>query len=194
MVYAARAEDSRSTLFIANQGVEEDIGAAITVGNTYTTLGTPLAAPDGSAIAVTATRADGSGANMLVLDTNGAKIDEVATGYWARPTAWKADGSLYYLTTDCASNLAQNYSLYQRPASGPTRQLAYGITLGGFGAFSAIGDGLTYVALDRAAPGPRGPLALERSSPSALWFWDVARGPRSKLVTANSAIEAVAHK
>lgn len=193
LVYAARAEDSRSTLFIANQGVEEDIGAAITVGTTYTTLGTPLAAPDGHAIAVTATRADGSGANMLVLDTNGAKIDEIAGGYWVRPATWKADGSLFYLTSDCASNVAQSYSLYQRPTSGATRQLAYGITLGSFGGFSAVGDGLAYIALDRAASGPRGPLALDRNSPSALWFWDVARGPRSKLVAVNSAIEAVAH-
>jgi hypothetical protein len=88
--------------------------------------------------------------------------------------------------------VAQSYTVYARAKSGGDRQIAGGDTLGGLGAFAAIGKGLAYVTLAHAPPGPRGPLAIDRSSASALWFWDVSGGGRAKLASASSAILDVA--
>lgn len=192
LIYAANAEDSRSTLFINSSGTEEDVGAAITVGAKYSLLGKPLAAPGGTSVAVEATRADGSGATLLVLDANGVLQSEVAAGYWARPAAWSANGELYYLATDCASSVAQSYSLFVRPTQGQPRQIAYGTTLGGFGQFVATGNTLAYVAYNAAPPGPRGPVVSQAVGASGLWAFDPANGNRTKLVEAQSAIGAIA--
>jgi hypothetical protein len=49
------------------------------------------------------------------------------------------------------------------------------------------------VTLAHAPPGPRGPLDVDRSSASALWFWDLAgSGARTRLVEAQSAITDLA--
>ena len=67
------------------------------------------------------------------------------------------------------------------------------IVIGGFGEFTAVGGGLAYVALDQVKDGPRGPLDLSQQSKSAIWFWDVAGGPRASLVEAQSTIGTLAH-
>ncbi len=188
IVYAANAEDGRNTLFINDGDTEQDIGAAIIVGETYGQLGRPLAAANGGTIAVEATLADGSGAALLLLDANGKLQDTIKVGYWSRPVAWDASGGLFYLTTTCASDVVQDYALHLRAANGDDRIIAFGATLGGFGQFASVGNGLAYVTVDRVQPGPRGPVALELSSASNLWFWDIAQGPRNKLVEAQSAI------
>ncbi|KAB8142282.1 hypothetical protein F8S13_14950 [Chloroflexia bacterium SDU3-3] len=191
LVYAAQAEDTRSTLFLGAKGAEQDIGAALTVGSTYASLGRPLASPTG-AIAVEALRADGTGAALLTLDASGTKLSEIASGYWVRPAAWGADGSLYYLTSECASSLAQSYALFQQPAQGQPTQLAYGTTLGGFGQFVAKGGSLAYVAYSHAPAAARGPLAVADQGGSSLWLIDTTRGTRAKLVDASGPVAALA--
>jgi hypothetical protein len=96
------------------------------------------------------------------------------------------------MTTACAAEAVQEYTLHSRAAGGSDQLLGVGTTTGTFGAFSSAGNGLAYVALSQAVPGPRGPAVVDRSSPSALWFWNVADGPRAKLVEAQNAITALA--
>jgi hypothetical protein len=197
LVYAAAAEDGRSTLFVrTDAGAEQDIGADLVKGEIYSALGRPLAAADGSAIAVEAIRANGSGADLLLIDSTGAPIasqNQINAGYWSRPLAWSADGTLYYLNTACPSEAAQSYTLRTRVLkSGADQPVAAGTTLGGIGSFSASAGGLAYVTLDRAAAGPRGPLQIDPSSPSTLWFWNIGGGGRAKLASAPSAIGELA--
>jgi Tol biopolymer transport system component len=188
LVYAASAEDGRSTLLVHSaDGKEEDIGANLIVGDRYRMLGRPLASADGSMVAIEGLRATRDGADLVLLDAKGAEIMTVG-GYWTRPLAWSTDGTLFYLQTSCASDVAQSYALHARGKSGDDKVIASGDMLGGLGAFAAAGKGLAYVTLAHAAPGPRGALAIDRASPSALWFWDVSGGARAKLAEANSAI------
>lgn len=80
LVYAAQAQDGRSTLFLrgAPDQDEEDVGAEVLVRSgaaPYAALGRPLAAPDGSRFAVEALRSDAPGADLLILDATGALIE-----------------------------------------------------------------------------------------------------------------------
>jgi hypothetical protein len=198
LVYAAAAEDGRSTLFVrAANGAEQDIGADLVKGERYQALGRPLAAPDGSAIAVEGLRANAVGADLLLIDTTGAALPsqgQIGNGYWNRPLAWSSDGTLFYLSTSCASEVAQGYTIHSRAlADGTDKTIAAGTTLGGLGQFTALDKGLAYVALAQSPPGPRGPLAMDRVSPSTLWFWDIGgSGGRAKLAEATSAIGELA--
>jgi hypothetical protein len=202
LIYAAAAEDGRSTLLMhSSDGGEADVGAALLVATSgpststprFTGFGRPLAAPDGSLIAVEAMRVDKPGADLVLLDTKGAEVPASGDGYWARPLAWGADGTLYYLRTSCPSTVAQSYTLHARAKSGDDRVIAGGDTLGGLGAFSAAGSGLAYVTFAHSPPGQRGPLAIDPSSASTLWFWDAGGGGgRVKLAEANNAIGDVA--
>jgi hypothetical protein len=197
LVYAAAAEDGRSTLFVRTaNGAEQDIGADLVKGDRYQALGRPLAAPDGSAIAVEGLRANADGADLLLIDATGAALPsqgQIGSGYWNRPLAWSGDGTLFYLNTACASEVAQNYTVRSRALKdGADKLIAVGTTLGGIGQFAAIDTGLAYVTLTRAPAGPRGPLSIERSSPSMLWYWDAGSGARGKLAEAQSAIGDIA--
>ena len=192
LIYAAAAEDGRSTLLVHGaDGREEDVGANLVIGDRYRALGRPLAAADGSMVAVEGLRATRDGADLVLLDANGAEVTTVGDGYWTRPLAWDPNGTLFYLKTSCASSVAQSYALHARGKSGDDRVLASGDTLEGLGAFAAIGKGLAYVTLAHAPPGPRGPLAVDRSSASALWFWDVSGGGRAQLPINPEASSAI---
>jgi hypothetical protein len=198
LVYAAAAEDGRSTLFVRTaNGAEQDIGADLVKGDRYQALGRPLAAPDGSAIAIEGLRANAAGADLLLIDATGAALPsqgQIGNGYWNRPLAWNANGTLFYLSTTCASEIAQSYVIHSRALKdGTDKLIAAGTTLGGIGQFAAQGTGMAYVTLTRAPAGPRGPLSIERTSPSALWYWDIGgSGARGKLTDATSAIGAIA--
>ena len=198
LVYAAASEDGRSTLFIrTGTGGEQDIGAELVKGDIYQSLGRPLAAPDGSAIAIEGLRVNNAGADLLLIDASGTPVaapTQINSGYWNRPLAWSADNTLFYLNIDCASDVAQRYTVHSRTLkTGADRVVAAGATLGGIGKFSTNGKGLVYVTLDRAAGGARGPLQLEANSPSTVWFWDIGgTGARAKLTTAQSAITDLA--
>lgn len=194
LVYAAGAEDGRSTLFVLGlaDGREQDIGAELMRGSRYRALGRPLAGPGGQQVAVEGLRADAEGADLLVIDPGGATLATVGGVFWARPLAWGGDGTLYYLSTGCASTVAQTYELHARAPSGDDKLIAAGTTLGALGHAAAAGDALAYVVLERAPPGPRGPLDIDRASPSALWLWDLPTGARSKLAEARSAISGLA--
>jgi hypothetical protein len=198
LVYAAAAEDGRSTLFVrAANGAEQDIGADLVKGERYQALGRPLAAPDGSAIAVEGLRANADGADLLLIDATGAVLPnqgQIGNGYWNRPLAWNTDGTLFYLSIACASEVAQSYTIHTRALKdGADKLIAAGTSLGGIGQFAAVDQGVAYVTLANAPAGPRGPLSIERSSPSALWFWDIGgSGARGKLAEAQSAISDIA--
>lgn len=197
LVYAAAAEDGRSTLFLRTpDGQELDIGAELTRGDRYRALGQPLAAPDGSAIAVEGLRATADGADLILLDANGQEIrgqSPIGGGYWSRPAAWSPDGTLFYLSAECASEAAHSYALHTRSRSGQDRVVATGVALGGFGEFVASDGGLAYVTLDAAPAGPRGPLRVARNAASALWFWDLAGGAREQLAESDTAITGLGH-
>jgi len=198
LVYAAAAEDGRSTLFLRTaSGAEQDIGADLVKGDRYQALGRPLAAPDGSAIAVEGLRANADGADLLLIDATGAALpsqSQIGSGFWNRPLAWNANGTLFYLSTACASEVAQSYAIHSRGLKdGVDKLIAAGTTLGGIGQFAASDQGVAYVTLARAPAGPRGALSIERTSPSTLWFWDIGgTGARGKLAEAQSAIGDVA--
>jgi hypothetical protein len=198
LVYAAASEDGRSTLFVQNaNGGEQDIGADLVKGDRYQALGRPLAAPDGSAIAVEGLRANDDGADLLLIDPSGAALanqGQIGSGYWNRPLAWSADGTLYYLTSACASQVAQSYAVHARSLKdGSDKLIGAGTALGGIGRFAASGKGVAYVTLGHAPAGSRGAFSLDRDSPSTLWFWDIGgSGGRAKLAEAQSAISDLA--
>lgn len=203
LVYAATAEDGRSTLFLREpDGTELDIGMALLVSGTggqrstrYDGFGRPLAAPDGGAIAVEAFRIDRSGADLLILNRSGAEIERlspIASGFWNRPVAWSADGALYYLSTACASDAVYEYTLHARSADGADRLLAAGIATGDLGVFAAHQNALAYVTFDRMPEGSGGPLRVTPDDPAALWYWDLARNARARLAETNRAITALA--
>jgi hypothetical protein len=193
LIYAAAAEDGRSTLFVYSpDGREDDVGANLVVGDRYNALGRPQAAADGSMVAVEGLRATRDGADLVLLDARGAEVMTIGDGYWTRPLAWDTSGTLFYLRTSCDSTVAQSYTLHARGKGGDDRVIASGDTVSGLGAFAAVGKGLAYVSLAHAPLGSRGPLAVDRSSASALWFWDVGGGDRAKLAEANSTILDVA--
>jgi hypothetical protein len=203
LVYAATNEDGRSTLFLRSAaGEETDIGAPLLSAKgadgqslaRFESFGRPLVAPDGKTIAVEALRVEEPGADLVLLDGSGAEIKgQAGDGFWSRPVAFDASGTLYYLTSACASDVAQSYTLIARPRSGADRTLAVGQTLGGFGSFVAYDGGLAYVAVTAQGAGsPRGPQATG-AGPSALWIWDLAGGARSKLVEAPELIPALSN-
>lgn len=200
LVYLGAAEDGRQTLFLRTaDGAEQDIGAKLLVSDAgvsrYRGFGRPSVAPSGNVIAIEALRADAPGADLVMLDGNGAEQRQRADSsgiYWARPLAWGADDSLFYLTSACPSEAVHNYAVRQRAPSGDDRIIAAGITTGAFGAFRASGAGLAYVTLNHAAVGSRGPLAIDPLSASTLWFWDLQSGVRAKLAEAQGAITDIA--
>jgi hypothetical protein len=76
LVYTARAQDGRSTLFLFQpNGTKLDIGANLLLDNTgdvrYSALGRPMTSRDGKSIAIEAIRADTPGADLLILDVAG---------------------------------------------------------------------------------------------------------------------------
>lgn len=189
LVYAAQAEDGRSTVFTNDlNGNETDIGAALTLGDRYETLGAPLAAPDGSQFAVVGRRASKPGTDLVLLDAKGTEKATLADGYANQPLAWGADGSLYYLTIACESDAVLDYVLHVRDGQGNSRAIANGITTGGLGGFAATANGLVYTAYDSVAAGPRDAADPARDSASTLWFWDVSGGGRAKLAEARTPI------
>lgn len=89
LVFAAAAQDGRSTLFLRlPSGEVRDIGAdlAVTAGGVrYSAFGTPIVSADGARIALTAQRADAAGADLLVLDATGALQDTLGVQREAAP-------------------------------------------------------------------------------------------------------------
>lgn len=90
LVYAAGAPDGRSTLFLrSGAGVVSDIGAEILVrdgGASYSAVGRPLAAPDGSRLAVELIRDGGLGADLAILDSGGALLELIGAQRTIQPT------------------------------------------------------------------------------------------------------------
>lgn len=200
LVYAADAQDGRSTLFLHDleTGISQDIGAELVIGERYRALGRPMVSPAGRAIAVEALRSDGSGADLVLFDSNGIEQDVISGGYWTRPLAWGDDGELLYITTECASTLVQDYTLMLRDTVGGSgeRTLARGVTLGAFGDAAILEDGIAYVSAERAEPGARGPGNVPAQVATDIWFWNIdggaGRGPRGIIYSAEQAISSLA--
>lgn len=130
-------------------------------------------------MAIEAVRADYSGADLVLLDDKGEEQDTISEGFWTRPLAWSPQGDLIYLTTACASTLAQDYNLFRRTPDGEDRLLMAGITLGGIGSATAINSGIAYVTGERAETGIRGTSStMAIGSSSTLWFWNLDAGTR----------------
>ncbi len=91
LVYAAAAQDGRSTLFLRRaDGETLDVGAAVLIRDNaaapYAALGRPLAAPDGSRFAFEAIRGDAPGADLLILDGDGALLEVIGAERVVQPT------------------------------------------------------------------------------------------------------------
>lgn len=93
IIYAAQAQDGRSTLFLrrAPSQSEADVGADLLVREDgqapYAALGRPLAARDGSRVALEAMRSDAPGANLLILDASGALVETLGSQQLVPPPA-----------------------------------------------------------------------------------------------------------
>lgn len=80
LVFAAEAQDGRSTLFLRSaSGEVQDLGNDLLVRDSgagpYLALGRPLAAPDGSRFAVELLRGEASGADVAIFDAQGVILD-----------------------------------------------------------------------------------------------------------------------
>lgn len=194
LVYYASSSDGRTTVFTRrlDEQREVNIAADVTQGNDYSRIVDLLPAPPGNnpAVAVTAARADGTGADALLLDRDGAPVDVLSTGYWTRPLAWHPNGDLFTLTTECASSYAQRYELTRREASGDSRLIMAGTTTGALGGFFATSNGLAYITGADAEPGTRATSNIAPQSASRLWYWNLDLG-RSVLHEADSPLRGV---
>ncbi len=192
LVYLVAAEDGRSSIFVRDgNGSETDIGAELLRGDRYTQLGAPLVSPDGNVIAIEAQRSNDGGADLLLLDRTGkqvAGVDPVDDVYWARPVAWGEDGTLFYLTSTCASDAVLTYTLNALTPGADLRVVAVGSALAPFGEFQAVGDALAYVTLDAANRGPYGPAVPAPFGPTTLWLWDLSDGGRAELISVDTPI------
>ncbi len=195
LIYPANAQDGRSTLFLLRfaEDAERDIGADLVLDTNYRGFGTPLVAPDGRTIAIEALRSDNTGADLLLLDANGVRRRTLNEGYWMRPLAWSADGTLFYMTTICASTLIHDYTLHRYTRTGQEQIIAAGRSLGTIGATTALPDGLAYVTTPRPRPGPRGSGAIVPHGATSLWFWNLAEGTRGQLYSADRGIIQLEH-
>jgi Tol biopolymer transport system component len=197
LVYTANAPDGRSTLLMQrfDEENERDIGAELLVEEEdYLALGEPLVSPDGRAIAVEAIRADEAGAHLLLLDANGVQQDVIRNGYWNRPLDWSSQGELYYLSTDCASTLVQDYSLFVRGEDGGDQLLISGETLGAIGDTTALSNGLAYAVGARAQPGTRGRANIAEQTASDLWVWNFGSDRRDIIFRAERDIQTLIAK
>ncbi len=111
--------------------------------------------------------------------------------YWTRPLAWDGQGRLIYLTTLCASQVAQEYQVYRWAGARRSEMIMSGSSLGGVGAATMTGQQLFYVLTDTAPPGARGPQAQHPRSPASLWVWDISSGERGELLRGERGIGAL---
>jgi Tol biopolymer transport system component len=98
LLFAASAQDGRSTLFLrAANGEVSDVGAAVLVPDSgsapYNALGRPLASPDGRRFAVEVIRVDGDGADLAVLDAQGDLVELIGSQRTLAPTPTPAPPS-----------------------------------------------------------------------------------------------------
>jgi hypothetical protein len=202
LIYASRAPDGRSTLFLRILGEvrERDIGAELLLPTgeregeataremgepPYRSIGEPLVAPDGRSIAVEAQRADRPGADLLLLDANGRRQDTISEGYRTHPLAWSNAGELFYLSTACPSTLVHDYTLFERGGSGGDRVLAAGKTLGAIGDMISVAESLVYITGERAVPGIRTMGDISPQTASDLWVWNLESGSRQIIYRPN---------
>jgi hypothetical protein len=202
LVYSGAADDGRRTLFLrAATGEEQEIGADLLLDSDgearYSALLQPMAAPDGRQFAVIAPRIDGYGAELLLVNANGTLIEALGGGansrrdYWTRPLGWSDNNQLLYLSTVCRSTLVQEYLLRRWSGPGRSEVLLAGTSLGAIGATTPTSSGIAYVVAERGATGPRGPGSVALRSPATLWYWDIAGGPRGKLLTTERGISGL---
>jgi hypothetical protein len=143
---------------------------------------------------VIAPRIDGYGAELLLVNADGTLIEALGGGqnsrrdYWTRPLGWSDNNQLLYLSTVCRSTLVQEYLLRRWGGPGRSEVLLAGTSLGAIGATTPTDTGIAYVVAERGASGPRGPGSVALRSPATLWYWDIAGGPRGKLLTTERGI------
>jgi hypothetical protein len=194
LVYRALAVDGRSALFrLERGGTESDISADFVVGERYTGVEALLigGGNDNRQIAVTAPKADGTGTGLVLLDANGEVQRELSDAFYSRPLAFTEDGSLYYLTTRCASDLIRDYELRLVSSAGNDRVLAAGRSSADIGDAVAVGpSSIAYVVYEQPLPGARGGLRVPVQGNSALWLWNTSGG-RTALTDADSPLRSL---
>jgi dipeptidyl aminopeptidase/acylaminoacyl peptidase len=186
IVSIGSADGGRGALLRDDGTTSTALGAAALSG--YRSVGSAVVSLDGTSIAVEAIRADG-GADVLVLDEQGAEQSRISGQWWVRPLAWGTDGTLYYLSVTCRNGLVLAYELHSLNGAKDTT-LAKGGSLGDIGAAVATDDGLLYVRSVLGGADPRGPRPA-LSAPSEIWLLEPQSGARSRLLSAANGINTL---
>lgn len=188
VVMLGETEGGRNAVIVTNgiTGTTAVVAEAALVQ--YASINSVLVAPDGTSLAVEATRTTG-GADLLVLDLQGKLVSSVTSNWWNRPLAWNNDGTLFYLASVCQSGAVLQYELHSLKGSSDTI-ITKGNTLGEIGAAAVVDDALVYVRALESASVERGASSII-SGASELWLYDVANDGRARIISATDGINIV---
>jgi dipeptidyl aminopeptidase/acylaminoacyl peptidase len=169
LIYRARHQSGLSVLFVREEnGGEREISARLLTGSRYGGIGSLVVGED--MLAVEALRSNGGGADLVLLRFDGTEVAVERRAFWQRPLAFLPSG-LLYLSTNCASNVVQQYTLIRRQPTGTLDELVRGTSTAGLGDAVALGDAMLISRYSEPQPGLRGPQALPADdSPGSLWL------------------------
>ncbi|HZG68293.1 MAG TPA: hypothetical protein VEZ12_16235 [Herpetosiphonaceae bacterium] len=169
LVYRARHQSDLSVLFVRDEdGSEHEISALLLTGPRYHGVGGFVVGED--MLAVEVLRSSGGGADLVLLRFDGSEVAVERRAFWQRPLAFLPDG-LLYLSTECSSNVVQNYTLIRRRPNGMFDELVRGTSTAGLGDTVTLGDAMLISRYAEPEPGLRGPqtTAVE-DSPGSIWL------------------------
>jgi dipeptidyl aminopeptidase/acylaminoacyl peptidase len=175
-------ENGTSVLMLNQGGTERELSARLLTGSAYRGIGAFVVDPEAQRIAVQALHADDDGADLVVLQADGALVATEQRGFWQQPLGFSSDG-LLYITTECPSATVQRYALRRRTERGTIETLLTGSTANTIGAALVQGDALVY-ARSAAAQGST-PAANGAASQAASELW---------LLTDNGAARRLLHR
>ncbi|MDQ5852137.1 MAG: hypothetical protein M3380_08715 [Chloroflexota bacterium] len=184
LIYHARNGSGFSVLFIRDEdGTEREVSARLLTGPTYRGVGQFVVGDD--LVAVEALRAGEEGADLAFLRFDGTEVGaRERRGFWQRPLAFLPDG-LLYLSTECPSNLVQQYTLRRRQPDGTVEDLVTGRSLAGLGEVTTSEDAVLLTRIDQPQPGLRGAQALPSDeSQASLWAMSGDASARRELYRA----------
>jgi dipeptidyl aminopeptidase/acylaminoacyl peptidase len=169
LVYRARHQSDLSVLFVRDEdGGEHEISARLLTGPRYRGVGGFVVGED--MLAVEALRSSGGGADLVLLRFDGSEVAVERRAFWQRPLAFLPDG-LLYLSTECSSNVVQNYTLIRRQPNGMLDELVRGTSTAGLGDAVALGDAMLISRYVEPEPGLRGPQATAvEDSLGSIWM------------------------
>jgi dipeptidyl aminopeptidase/acylaminoacyl peptidase len=172
LIYHARQGSGLSVLFIREvDGSEREVSSQVLTGPAYKGIGELVVGPD--MLAVEALRANEDGADLVLLRFDGSEVAVERRAFWQRPLAFLGD-DLFYLATECPSEVAQAYTLLRRRPGNPVEELLRGRSFAGIGEVASVGDALLVNRIDQPVPGLRGPRAVPPAETRSS-LWAVAR-------------------